>query len=715
MSGESTIGLGGRRRWWPVGSAHVDTLDLVDGDDEQPDPSHGVPARLLAGLNDAQRGAVRAEAPVLRILAGAGSGKTRVLTRRIALRVATEEVDPRRVLAVTFTRKAASELRSRLTSLLPHSAVTAGTFHSIAYAQLRQRWDERSVAPPELLDRKVGFVARLMRTGGSTAPLDAVTEIEWAKARMISAGDYEAAARRADRTSSIPAAEIAKIFEKYEKAKLEARMVDFDDLLRLACRDIRNDPSYAAARRWRFRHIFVDEFQDVNPLQFELLSAWVGDDPDLCVVGDPNQAIYSWNGADARYLTDLPDLFDRVETVELRENYRSSPQILGVANAVLSQTRAARFDLVPNRPDGPLPDISAHPTDADEAHAVTRALRDSHAPGSRWADHAVLVRTNAQVSVFEEALTAAGIPHRSRGGSSLLAQPEIRDVVARLRRGGGSLGTVLNDIQVSIDGGTDDSGEQLTDDRRATLGEFVRLGREFLAFDPEGSPTAFVGWVTKLLGADVGHSGRDAVDLATFHAAKGLEWSIVHLCGLEEGLVPISFARSGEALEEEHRLIYVAMTRAREELHLSWCEQRTFGDRKASRTRSPYLETVQFAIDMLATDTSLSDMSERIAEERERRSAAAPTRSKRATRTKATPDDLDDEGRELFAALRAWRVEQARAADVPAFVIFNDATLIEVCRERPTDNRGLLSISGIGPIKAQQWGDDVLRIVRDTG
>ncbi len=697
----------------------VETLPLVDDD-----PSDGTDLRdrLVAGLNGPQRRAVEATSPVVRILAGAGSGKTRVLTHRIALRVSTDEIDPRRVLAVTFTRKAASELRSRLDNLLPHSSVTAGTFHSIAYAQLRQRWNERGITPPTLLDRKVGFVARLMgsrSSRSSTAPLDAVSEIEWAKARMISANDYPVAARRQDRRSSLEPDVIAEIFERYEHEKLERRMVDFDDLLRLATRDLRADEAYAAARRWRYRHVFVDEFQDVNPLQFELLRAWAGDDPDICVVGDPNQAIYSWNGADARYLVELDSMFDEVETVELRDNYRSSPQILGVANAVLSQTRARAFDLVPHMGDGPLPTITAYASEAAEARAVAQALRDAHAPGARWADQAVLVRTNAQATAFEEALTGVGIPYRSRGGAGLLSQPEVRDVISRLRKGGGSLRTVLRDVQTMLDttetdrdpqtADTEGTGERLTEERAANLGELVRLGREFLDLDPEGSSGAFVAWVTQMLGAETNSSSRDAVDLATFHAAKGLEWPIVHICGLEEGFAPISHAKTDDALAEEHRLLYVALTRAQRHLHVSWCETRTFGERTAKRTRSPYLDIVEFALDTLREHGAVDDMADRIAAERARLSAATPRR--RPSSRKTAVADLAVDDRELFDVLRAWRAERARAASVPAFVVFNDATLVEVCRRRPVDRRQLLDVPGIGPVKAQQWGEELLRLV----
>ena len=673
---------------------------------------------LLAGLNEAQRRAVLVESPVVRILAGAGSGKTRVLTRRIARRAADGDIDPKRALAVTFTRKAASELRQRIGVLGFREGVNAGTFHSVAFAQLRQRWEERRITPPELLDRKVGFVARLMRSKSSTAPLDVVGEIEWAKARMISADDYPRLAAAAGRRPGVEPDQVAAVYARYEEEKLAQRKVDFDDLLRLATRDLEADPEYAAARRWRFRHLFVDEFQDVNPLQFRLLNAWIGDSVDLCVVGDPNQAIYTWNGADSRHLNELDSYFDDVTTVELTENYRSSPQILGVANIVLSQTSSHRFDLAPTRPDGPVPRVRSFVDEVNEARGIARMARDRHAPGGRWADQAVLVRTNAQLVALEEAFAAAGIPHRSRGGGKLLDQPEIRDALARLR--GGSLAVNLADLDRSISdlapglaGGSEDPPPSLTDERVANLAELVRLGREFLDLSPEGSSTAFVGWLRSAL-QEGESSGNDAVDLVTFHAAKGLEWPIVTIAGMEEGLVPIHHARTAEAEAEEHRLLYVALTRAEQELVLTRADRRSFGSRSMNRRPSPHLETIELAIGMLNDQSSTIDLTSRVTAARARlREQAAQRPAERRSRGSRTssPDALSPSDRTLLDRLKKWRLEHARAAEVPAFVIFTDATLQAVAVARPTTNAELLAVPGIGAVKAQRFGPDLLRLV----
>lgn len=706
------------------------------------------PPPVLDDLNDAQRAAVRSTAPVLRILAGAGSGKTRVLTRRIAHRANSGEVDPQRVLAVTFTRKAGAELRDRLGSL-GMAGVTAGTFHAIAFAQLRQRWEERGIRPPELLDRKVGFVARIMGRSSSTAPLDVVSEIEWAKARMISAADYQRAATAARRTPGVSFDLVASTYAAYEERKLDQRKVDFDDLLRLATRDLLADDRYAAARRWRHRHLFVDEFQDVNPLQFELLRAWVGDTPDLCVVGDPNQAIYAWNGADAGYLVHLSDHFGSVETVELTENYRSTPQILGLANTVLGRSGASDFLLRPTRGDGPVPTLRAFEDDAAEAAGVARAIRDRRGPDGRWNDHAVLVRTNAQLVALAEACTAAQIPTRSKGALQLLDQPEIKDALRTMRTTSGpfsaavdELDRMLDDHRASLrssssseDGIGDEMSDELTagpstdapapttagapgglsPERLANISELVRLGREFLAMDTTGDVARFVAWIRASLYADAVDSTADAVTLATFHAAKGLEWDHVHIAGLEEGFVPIHHATSDEALAEEVRLLYVALTRPRRSCHLSHARRRQFGSKTVRRRPSPQLATIELALELMADrEASIDDLPQRIAAARRELAQAAtraPARRGRGSGPRPKEPELSDADAELFEQLRSWRLVQSRVADVPAYVICSDATLRSIARERPADMSGLLTISGVGPVKAERFGEDLLALV----
>ena len=684
------------------------------------EPHDPATAALLRGLNAPQRQAVLSDASPLRILAGAGSGKTRVLTHRIAHRSTIGTLDPNRVLAVTFTRKAAGELRERLGRLGLRGGIHAGTFHSIAYAQLRQRWEERGVRPPELLERKVGFVSRLMGAGrNSTAPFDVVAEIVWAAARRVTPETYATQAALARRRPPLELARVAEIYDRFMTEKRRRRLVDFDDLLRLAARDLAADPVYASARHWRFKHLFVDEFQDVNPLQYTLLTAWLGPESDLCVVGDPNQAIYAWNGADAQYLVDFDRWFPGGETVTLEDNYRSTPQVLTVANAVLAAGHNVPIRLRPHRPEGPMPTVVEYADEQIEARSIARMVRDRHAPGTPWSAQAVLVRTNAQATVIAEGFTKAQIPHRVRGGGDLMEQPEVRQALGALRRAT-SLQMALGDLEAEVlrmappsDGPAADPPElaadaelparmpsgtaQLTEERAANLNELVRLGREYLDLDPHGGVPGFLGWLTSALrGED--RSGGDAVEIVTFHAAKGLEWPVVHLAGLEEGFVPIHHAKdSDDDLEEERRLLYVALTRARDELHCTWAASRTFGSRTAKRSPSPWLPIIQSTVGIEPIQV-------------DRRSGADRARAARASLPRKAKD-MPDADRAVFDALREWRRAQAKEADVAAFVIFNDATLIAIAAARPRNRAELLRVSGVGPVKAQRFGDDVLGIV----
>ncbi|MGH9189778.1 MAG: ATP-dependent helicase [Acidimicrobiales bacterium] len=659
---------------------------------------------LLAGLNEAQSRAVTAEAEPLCILAGAGSGKTRVLTRRIAYRAAVGTAAPEHVLALTFTRRAASELSSRLARLGLRDRVAAGTFHALAYAQLRRRWADQGERPPALLDRKLRLLFPLLpgRRDATVQPADVATEIEWAKARMIAPSAYAEAAAAAGRRPPLAGDSMAAIFDRYEKEKEKRCLVDFDDLLLLCATAIETQPAFAAAQRWRFRHILVDEFQDVNPLQFRLLEAWRGKRPGLCVVGDPNQAIYAWNGADAGFLTDFARRFPGATCVSLDDNYRSSPQVLAVANSVLESGGAGARLLRPNSADGPVPTVRSYPTERDEAKALAGALRRRSADG--WSRLAVLTRTHAQLVVLEEALRAAAVPYRLRGSATFLARPEVVEALAILEGAAGSLLSVaLPDIDdMSSGAGTGNTGA--ADERQASLRELRRLADEHLAADDQATVAGFVGWLRTTLRAEEPAPGGDVVELATFHAAKGLEWDVVFLAGLEHGLMPIGRAETPEAKAEERRLLYVAATRARRELHCSWAERRTFGSRAMSRSPSPYLATIEaVARDIREGGTGAGW--KRFVDEG--RTALAGSGGGRRPTVRAGAHA--DPG--VLQALKSWRATMARASGVPAFVVFHDTTLAAVAEARPQDRAALLALPGVGPVKAERYGEALLAVV----
>jgi DNA helicase-2/ATP-dependent DNA helicase PcrA len=665
-----------------------------------PDGGHGGCTDLLAGLTPAQLEAVTTPGQPLCILAGAGSGKTRVLTRRIAWRVAEGHAVAAHVLALTFTRRAADELSSRLAGLGVRDQVAAGTFHALAYAQLRRRWAESGERPPALLDRKTRILFRLLparRSPSDPGPTELAAEIEWAQARMISPAGYAEAVAAAGRKPPMPAGAVASIYERYQQEKRRQNLVDFDDLLLACAQALETDAAFAATQRWRYRHLFVDEFQDVNPLQFRLLEAWRDGRDDLCVVGDPRQAIYSWNGADPRYLTGFAERFAGSTVVHLDENHRSTPQVVAVANAVLEGI-GGRPLRAPGA-DGPLPTVTSYASDEDEARNVVRALRRRGGAG-RWSDLAVLARTHAQLVVFEDLLKAAAIPYRLRGASAFLDQPAVKETLAGLRRRAGApLASVLPDLDM-LAREADDAGE-----RGADLDVLARQAREFLVLDRTGSVGGFVAWLTARMAREEPATKGQAVDLATIHAAKGLEWPVVFLVGFEQGLLPIGHATTPEARAEERRLLYVAVTRAERELHISWAERRTFGSGTMARSASPWLTEVEAAIQALAgaTDGTSDAWRSCVAEGRARlRSTAGGSRVPRAGE-RADPAVLQ--------ALRSWRANTARASGVPAFVVFHDTTLAAVAEARPRDRPSLLALPGMGPVKADRYGDDLLAVV----
>ncbi len=594
---------------------------------------------LLADLTAAQHRAVTSPASPLCVLAGAGAGKTRVVTRRIAYRVLTGSAQPSHVLALTFSRRAAAEMSARLAVL--GLRATAGTFHSMALAQLRQWWRDRGIAPPTVLERKGRILAHLAsgRPGlAGAAVADLAGHLEWAQARLVAPEDLAAEAIRAGRDLPAPAGEVAALYQRYQHEKLRRGLVDFDDILARTAEAMERCPDFAAAQRWRWRHLFVDEFQDLNPLQHRLLDAWLGGRPDLCVVGDPNQSIYGWNGADADALAAFASRWPGAEVVRLDDNHRSTPQVVAAAGAVLG-AGAMRS----SRPDGPVPAVVGYPTEVAEAAAVAAAVADRRPHGLAWAEMAVLVRTNAQVDVLASELAGGGIPHRVAAGAA-----------------------VVGDVTGGATGG-------------------------------EGP-------------------GPDSVTICSFHRAKGLEWPAVWVCGLERGLVPIGRAKTAAAEAEERRLLYVALTRAGQELHCSWARARTFGGHRVAREPSPWLA-------LLGGDRGgpppgpvldAGGWRDHLAQQRRALDTPSPAAGPPfgpGRRGRAPQPALVAPDPGLLADLRAWRAQRARGAGVPAHVVLHDRTLEALASLRPATEEELLGVPGLGPVKAGRFGQGLLGLI----
>ena len=666
---------------------------------------------LLDGLTEAQLAAVTASGGPVVVIAGAGSGKTRVLARRIAWRCLRGETDPLRVMAVTFTRKAAGELRSRLATSGIRDPIAAGTFHSFALLQLRRRWADRGIAPPSLVQSRYRLLSAALpdRSTSSRKRVDmaaVAAEIDWARARVVAPQDYEAAAAMAGRQSPLPSGHIEEMMVNYQAAKQKKRMVDFDDLLTLALRDVRNDPRYAEAVRWSFQHLYVDEFQDVNPLQFELLRAWQGDRNDLFVVGDPNQAIYGWNGADPNLLSNFHRRDRRAQVVVLRDNYRSSPQILAVAS-----TLAQDNPLIAHHHDGEIPVVSCYPDDAAEAAGIVEQIRNARALTRRWSDQAVLARTNAQLPQIEVALKEAGIPARIRASSSPLATNEVKTELAAFDRGGIDIGTAITDLFERSE--VDDGLPRIEIERRQNLAALARLGDEYMSSDPHPSSQKFVAWVGTLQADDVA-SGGDVVDLLTFHSAKGLEWPVVHIAGVEEGFVPIAYATTGAQIDEERRLLYVAVTRAETQLNLSWAAERTFTNKPVKRQPSHHLGAIEDALKRLTVNPrTKANWRRALAESRSAIDATnppspPPASGRRGSRhtTRATPD--------LHQALEQWRRRKARSANVSPHAVLSDDLLASIVQRQPTNRAQLAATPGMTPVRLNRYGADLLQIITQT-
>ncbi len=547
---------------------------------EQPD---GGAERLLAGLDREQRAAVTATEHPLAIIAPAGSGKTTVLTRRIAYRVATNTADADHVVALTFTRQAAGELRQRLWRLgVRGPGLRVGTFHAVAHALLRQRWMEQSRRAPTLLSSNRRLLAEVIGARHDPAELSAIaTELEWSRARLVPHDRYAETARRAGRRPPIDLQRVAGYLSDYTTLKKRRGVVDFDDLLADCAAEIRSDSNYAQVVRWRFRHLFVDEFQDLNPLQHHLLETWRGSRPDICVVGDPRQAIYGWNGADPHLLERIEETLPGVTVIRLVRNYRCSPQIVAAAAGVLPAGVAD--DTSSMRPDGPTVETTGAADETAEAELVARRVRTMRPPGGRWSSIGVLARTNAQLPVLARALDRVGVPHVVLAGGGRTVAPDditsgLMDEARRIKRASdlAAWSADLADSELAVEtlvpsvptisGPSDSAAGQLA----ARLAVSV-AARRFLTEVPAGDGAAFADWY--LLGAGEA-APYDAVELATFHAAKGREWRGVVVAGFETDLVPHSTARSADARTEEARLAHVAFTRAADHLVVTWAMTR---------------------------------------------------------------------------------------------------------------------------------------------
>ena len=612
-------------------------------------------AAIFDGLNPEQRRAVEAVRGPVCILAGAGSGKTTTITRRIANQVATGAFAAEQILAVTFTDKAAREMRERLEALAA-AGVRARTFHSAAMAQLR--WF-RGEAPGRILASKV----LMLRYIGNTLPgpyrfrpaADLATEVEWAKNRGLSPETYGRSL--GGHEPPIPADLMLRVFREYERRKAETGLIDFEDLLRLAIEQLESKPDTLEQVRDRYLAFTVDEYQDVNLLQQRLLDLWLGERGDLCAVGDDYQSIYAFTGATPAYLIALPQRFPQATVVRLEANYRSTPQVLGLANRLTPKLGGAEKTLRSVSHDGPEPELRGFEDADGEGGFVVERVRELHAAGTALEEMAVLVRLNARSADFEELFSDAKIPFQ---GAALLTRDAARQLLKAL--GGSSSCSVAYEVRrLAKEHGWLESPPERLGERELTrqndLTRLVKLADEF--DNGERNVSDWIEWLRERFD----HGAQGGVHLLTLHRAKGLEWDAVFLPRVEERELPCKLSLGNDAaIAEERRLLYVGITRARRHLALTW-------------TRRPSRFLAELGVST--------------------RKVEAPRRS-------------EEELPPSFRMLKQWRLERAKADEVPAYVVFHNSTLEAIAERGPRTIAELASIPGVGPTKLERYGQEVL-------
>ncbi|WP_437113251.1 ATP-dependent DNA helicase UvrD2 [Streptomyces venezuelae] len=706
------------------------------------------PDAVLDGLDPEQREVATALHGPVCVLAGAGTGKTRAITHRIAYGVRAGMLQPASVLAVTFTNRAAGEMRGRLRQL-GATGVQARTFHSAALRQLQFFWPKAVGGPlPRIVDRKIKLVAdaaaacriRLDRN----ELRDLTSEIEWSKVTQTVPADYAAAAAKSGRDVPRDPAEIAQLYAAYEDLKRDRAVIDFEDVLLLAVGILQDRHDIAEQIRAQYQHFVVDEYQDVSPLQQRLLELWLGDRDSLCVVGDASQTIYSFTGATPDHLLNFRTRHPGATVVKLVRDYRSTPQVVHLANGLLSQARGRaadhRLELVSQREAGPEPVYTEYVDEPAEAEGAARRIRALLADGVPASEIAVLFRTNSQSEIYEQALADANVPYQLRGAERFFERTEVREAGAALRgaaRFGGN-DALLDDVVdlpsqvravLSTKGWTTEppAGSGAVRDRWESLAALVRLAEDFARARPEATLADLVAELDERANAQ--HAPTvEGVTLASLHAAKGLEWDAVFLVGLAEGMMPITYAKTDEQIEEERRLLYVGVTRARVHLSLSWALSRSPGGRP-SRRPSRFLDGLRPGSGAGAAARAAgggpggvergSGGSAGPAAGRRQRKSRTPARCRVCGRTlteagemklmrcEDCPSDMD-EG--LYERLREWRSGQARELGQPAYCVFTDKTLIAIAEAVPEDEGELARIPGVGVRKFHRFGAEVLAI-----
>ncbi len=647
------------------------------------------------------------------VLAGAGTGKTRAITHRVAHAVREGRYSPGATLAVTFTTRAAGEMRSRL-AVLGVRAAQARTIHAAALRQCQYFWPHVFGAEfPPVADSTFAFTTRaaatVLRATDPALVRDLESEISWAKSSNVTPDAYPRLALAAGRSvGGADPAQVAAVMGEYERSKQAAGRVDFNDILLCAAALLAEHPAVAEAVRSQYRHFVVDEYQDVSALQHRLIQLWVDGRDDVCVVGDPNQAIHSFAGARADHLLSFPEENGPVDTIRLVRNYRSTPEVLALGNAVLGVPRGSGQALRPTRGSGPAPEFHVEGSEAEEARSVAAWLGRLHAGGTPWSELAVLYRINAQAPALEAALTEAAVPYTVRGTDAYYERPEVRQAVQALIAAADGDGTA--DPLVLLAGhlarvGWDEEppvGMGRQRERWESLGALRDMITAEAAVHGAWQAAEFRDWLAERASLQASPVA-DSVTLSTMHASKGLEWDGVAVIGAREGLIPYVLCQTEPSLSEERRLLHVAVTRARTRLRISYSRTAARGGPPSpSRFLAGHLAA---PVRRVSAPTGQGRRSRSCSVCRQPLMAAADRKLGRHRTCEAAYDET------LLAALKDWRRDEAAAAKVPAYVVFTDATLQAIAESVPATPQALTRIPGVGAVKLERYGGACLAVI----
>lgn len=526
---------------------------------------------ILAALDPDQRAVALATRGPVCVIAGAGTGKTRAITHRIAYAAAIGTMDPQKVLALTFTAKAAGEMRARLRSLgVP--TVAARTIHSAALKQLLYFWPSVfGGRTPDLMTTKTGFLTEAINRAGLSDSIratnrelmrDIASEIEWAKVSQVAPSDYlDEISKRMQKPRVLPE-QMVQIYTAYESVKKQELAIDFEDVLLLCAAMLEEEREVRERVQDQYRYFTIDEYQDVSPVQQRLINAWLGKRNDICVVGDPAQTIYSFAGATPVFLNTFTQRFPDAEVIRLSTGYRSTPEITFAANALLRYGSMGQ-ELVAQNDHGSAPSVVGYPDEAAEVTGVLSEITSLLSAGTPPHEVAILARTNSQLKSVERAMVKVNLPYQVRSTERFFDRKEVRDFLGEVRKAS----VIPAEGQGWIDELRTLAQPYLTDEAIDGIAALLHLARE-LDSDENFTPKTLRGYLREVEDRVQQNNPptMPVVTLATLHAAKGLEWERVFLIGASEGQLPVSDA----SIDEERRLFYVGITRAKADLHISY-------------------------------------------------------------------------------------------------------------------------------------------------